>query len=551
MNLPLGLFDYLLEVKMKKIIATLLVFSVIVSLPLTTAFAYETRSVEEDTILSQAQSYLTAAAENMWLYESNNLEQGTISQAVTTYGRAAVTDELPVSEVELEEYTEGISFVENKTEYFKALRQSQDIQRENFNAEYEAIDVNVDGQKANVRILEYISFNYPDFPDVLSEAVNDYSVELVKINGDWVVADVTALNDWFDDSFKEIGFDANNPNKSFDWLEAQAAKEVQQIESEEHSTPPESVPSAVAASSVLYAYNGRNAAAYAYTYATSKYNDIENQSDSQKKDGRTYWNQNFAQYGPDTDCMNFASQSLYTGFGGNNTQSSIANHNAPMDTTGSFTWYGTTRGNEYSDDVSSWRSCSYFRTYLANEKSTSLPDIYVDQYTLTGSTNFKDIPNYSTKLVGAIVHVNSGGHAIVITDVGGYERKQVLFTAHTSDRKGVAVGEYWNSSTIYVMIPQSIRVYNPPSVRITPTLQRPVPVNSTISLYSGTNISCSSIQVTVTSPTGASSTKSTTNTTSNSYSYKFTERGLYTVTTTAKQTSTSTAQTYVYTVRVY
>lgn len=551
---------------MKKILAALLAFCAIISLPGLAVSAAELKTNKQDEQIGNvAEAYLTLAAENTWQYTSHDLSSGTvleclpdakvetglmskavIAEAMEGDGLTETAERLAIPTTEFSEYVEGISFVQNKSEYFKDMRQSQNIQRNDFTLKYDTLDVAVDGNTATVRTLESISFQYPDFPDVVSEVINEYSVQLILVDGEWIIADVVAENDWFDESFRELDFDAKNPQKSFDIVESNAMQAELEAEAllNVNIMPEETFK--LAAASTTYTYNKANAAAYAYTYTTSKYNSVSNPSSTQMTDSRTYWNQNFRHYGPTTDCMNFASQCVWAGFGGSNEQSKISSRLAPMDTTGSYLWYGAVPGKE---STAAWTSCSNFRNYVKGEAGTQLPDMYANTYEVNGSASFGSA--YYSQMLGAVLHVNSLGHAVVVTDVNGSGRSNVLITAHTNDRKGIKVSEYWGNGNIFVIIPKQIRVYNPPAVRITSTLQRPVPLNSTVGLFSGTNVICSSIQVTVKPPSGSSTSQTKTNTSSNTLNYKFTKTGLYTVTTTAKKTASSAAETYVYTVRVY
>jgi len=519
-------------------------------------------TAERAEIESVAEQYLSAASRNMWLYESNDLSEGTLSGylAASPTTRAAFLDDpvAGVSEAELLKYEAGISFVENKVEYFKNMRKSQNIQRNEFSMEYSLVDVDSTETTAKVEMIEYISFRYPDFPDVLSEVFSVYTVDLVNINGGWLVADVTEENGPFDREYKDVGFDASNPEASFRKVDAELA--AYEAELDNSIIPVEYAPSdtelaELASNSVLYTYNGQNAAAYAYTYATSKYNHVSEPTPAQQADARSYWNENYWKDNTN-DCMNFASQSIWAGFGGSNEKIKIYNsaagtHSAPMDTTGAWTWYGTTRGSADATKTPTWTSCKYFRNYVKGEANTQLPDFYATYDTISGSDGFASVVSSKDKLVGAVLHVNSLQHAVVVTDVNGYGRNQVLFTAHTYDRKGVKVSEYHGSGEIVVIIPEKVRVYNPDPVRITATLRRPVAAGSTLSLKSSASTACSTLTMKVTKGSSTIASATVSNKTDVTKSVTFSTAGLYTVTTTGKKTASSTPVTYVYTIRVY
>ena len=66
------------------------------------------------------------------------------------------------------------------------------------------------------------------------------------------------------------------------------------------------------------------------------------------------------------------------------------------------------------------------------EEGTGDPDMIVKHGTVSGSAGFSSVYK---ELEGALMHVNNGGHAIIVTDVKGPSRSQILFCAHTSDRR--------------------------------------------------------------------------------------------------------------------
>lgn len=76
---------------MKRILAMLL--SVICALSFTCVSTYaDEKSEDEEKAASIAESYLSAAAKNMWLYESNNLAEHTIQELVDPSGNSLLSD---------------------------------------------------------------------------------------------------------------------------------------------------------------------------------------------------------------------------------------------------------------------------------------------------------------------------------------------------------------------------------------------------------------------------------------------------------------------------
>lgn len=76
---------------MKRILAMLLSVICVLSFTCVSTYADE-KSEDEEKAASIAESYLSAAAKNMWLYESNNLAEHTIQELVDTSGNSLLSD---------------------------------------------------------------------------------------------------------------------------------------------------------------------------------------------------------------------------------------------------------------------------------------------------------------------------------------------------------------------------------------------------------------------------------------------------------------------------
>lgn len=440
---------------MKRILAMLLSVICVLSFTCVSTYADE-KSEDEEKAASIAESYLSAAAKNMWLYESNNLAEHTIQELVDTSGNSLLSDmSTDVNTQKILSSMDNITFVQEKSKYFREMRQRQDIQRNDFALEYTVTSASIEDNVATLSIIEHISFHYSSFPDTLSELVNYYDVDLIKCNGSW------------------------------------------------------------------------------------------------------YYNQNFYDWGQDnTDCQNFASQCIWAGFNGSNAVNQIYNastreYSPIMDNAGSYKWKGATRNHQVNS--ASWSCCNGrngtigFRKYIANEEATGDPDMIVESGTVSGSNSFASVYQ---NLKGALLHVDNGAHALIVTDVNGPARSQILICSHTADRKAIAISDFWNSGLIYYFIPQQIKVRNAPDVKITATLIRPVPVGRSLTLGGTTDITCNSLNVTVQSPTGQTFTANSSGR-SVGKSVTLTSAGLYTITVTAQKAASSTPVVYVYTVRAY
>lgn len=195
---------------MKRILAMLLSVICVLSFTCVSTYADE-KSEDEEKAASIAESYLSAAAKNMWLYESNNLAEHTIQELVDPSGNSLLSDmSADVNTQKILSSMDNITFVQEKSKYFREMRQRQDIQRNDFALEYTVTSASIEDNVATLSIIEHISFHYSSFPDTLSELVNYYDVDLIKCNGSWYVSDVTSTNDDFDAIYKGSEFTAEN-----------------------------------------------------------------------------------------------------------------------------------------------------------------------------------------------------------------------------------------------------------------------------------------------------------------------------------------------------
>lgn len=157
---------------MKRILAMLLSVICVLSFTCVSTYADE-KSEDEEKAASIAESYLSAAAKNMWLYESNNLAEHTIQELVDTSGNSLLSDmSTDVNTQKILSSMDNITFVQEKSKYFREMRQRQDIQRNDFALEYAVTSASIEDNVATLSIIEHISFHYSTFPDTLSELVN-------------------------------------------------------------------------------------------------------------------------------------------------------------------------------------------------------------------------------------------------------------------------------------------------------------------------------------------------------------------------------------------
>lgn len=150
-----------------------MLLSVICALSFTCVSTYaDEKSEDEEKAASIAESYLSAAAKNMWLYESNNLAEHTIQELVDPSGNSLLSDmSADVNTQKILSSMDNITFVQEKSKYFREMRQRQDIQRNDFALEYTVTSASIEDNVATLSIIEHISFHYSSFPDTLSELI--------------------------------------------------------------------------------------------------------------------------------------------------------------------------------------------------------------------------------------------------------------------------------------------------------------------------------------------------------------------------------------------
>ena len=211
---------------MKRILAMLLSVICVLSFTCVSTYADE-KSEDEEKAASIAESYLSAAAKNMWLYESNNLAEHTIQELVDTSGNSLLSDmSTDVNTQKILSSMDNITFVQEKSKYFREMRQRQDIQRNDFALEYAVTSASIEDNVATLSIIEHISFHYSTFPDTLSELVNYYDVDLIKCNGSWYVSDVTSTNDDFDAIYKGSEFTAEKADEIIALRDAHSLNDI-------------------------------------------------------------------------------------------------------------------------------------------------------------------------------------------------------------------------------------------------------------------------------------------------------------------------------------
>ncbi len=123
---------------------------------------------EEEVVKELATDYVGKLSRVIYLFEDIDLQEGT----VLTCGKSA-----------------EMQYVVEKSEYLKTRRDEEGNYKTNWEAAYSAESVEILEADATVVVAESISFRY-EAENFDSTMANEYTVELVQINGEWLVSSV-------------------------------------------------------------------------------------------------------------------------------------------------------------------------------------------------------------------------------------------------------------------------------------------------------------------------------------------------------------------------
>lgn len=513
------------------------VFLLAAALVSSTPAARAYHAADEEAAKSAAETFLRNYQTEAMLY--TDTDQGECSVASAPQGTGGQTFQIAGRVVALDRLRENIAFVEKKAAFYAAMRQMQGIARTDLKLEYTYRSLKLEANTGHASLTETATFYYSD-SERMSVYETPYSVDLIKLNGQWLVADVTD-GGRFDGLYKA--------SPVFD-VSAALAKFAESITTE-NCTVSWPYPSDELENMGGYhlPYQGENAAAYAYTYARQ----------SADTDRSKFYNSQFKGYaGEGGDCMNYASQCMWAGFGGNQTEEAIDGRLLPMDIQGAAYWYGRSPDSEVKDkEILTWISCQTFRRYLMGDEETA------------GSNFSSDSGMYATvldigagspaagvtpeELVGAAAHVEGSGgayaHAIVLTAATGTSRSQIWFCSHTKDVTHVKLGDYY-IGPMKIYIPRCLRLDAPPPDM--PVAERipPVQIGQSGMLGFHTAGKQARMTLTVTPPEGepvlAASAEGTERCTAE---YLFEREGLYRVECRAQAAEIAEEQSTVYYIR--
>lgn len=396
---------------------------------------------------------LSSSASPMALSESaKTFLENESAEIMESLGRSSMTTELMV---------EDLQAMENYVAYRSHIFEDMDIEFASFDARYYFDDVVIYDDYAVVKVYESLNYQYIDSPDDSSE-LNHYYLALKKIDGLWYIADVVS-----DDApylaFLDDGLTADEAIAGYE-----SAIEIESETVNENWA--ESSPALPMATTSNIGYNVNNAVNYALMYTSTDDNPVRDGGNGTTSTP-TFKNLRFKWF--NADCMNFASQCVWAGFGGSNNYSHVGSKYG-MDNSGSYKWWCTR-----DDNTDSWSSCSAFYTYFNNSNSSTEKGLHGDTKVTAYNSSTINWDYAASDLVGSVMQVrgkdNSGNwkaaaHAVFVNAASSLSRSDIFVCCYNTCKKNVKLGTYWpagNDETYKVITikPRSF-IQGSPSIRV-------------------------------------------------------------------------------------
>lgn len=518
----------------------------------------------EQILEEQAVDYVSKYVNTAYLYETEDFATGTVLKA---------SDHLSVAEISENGTSLATSDMKGNllqfsevAEYLKYVRSAEDRVYEDFHQEVFVTSVEVNDDVAEVDLYVWLTFRYPECEEE-SACGDRYTVYFLHNDGEWIISDIYAeeLESYY--LLKEE-FDCQAALLEYEEAAMMCASAGSDADA---SISVASVAMDLGGNNTM-AYRAANAAAYAYTYTTTTYNGIASGND------KSFMSDYFGKY--EKNCINFVSQCVWAGLGGNDSQSAVSNHDAPME-------------SKWNPSTSSWVSCTAFLNYVQNYGgNTTDTTLRATKLGVVGA--YSDFTGYSASdLYGAVLLLSNYGyehdpdHALIVTSVSGTSRSDVYVCGNSPMRKNVSVADAaFSYQSIAVIKPQCFQMaytnsscqingHTYPVVEVSPgtysttcqvcgyhdlrvvgTMLRPQKLGTTATIQGKTNQKCFRIAINITYPDGTNVWKEFTDTDTASFSYTFMKTGLYTVSIHARDLdpdldSTSSSTYHTFKVRVY
>lgn len=420
-------------------------------------------------------------------------------------------------------------YLTEKAEYIKYTREQENLYITNYSVTYGTPEITVDGDYANVKIFETVGMRYEGL-DEDSAISSDYSIDLVKTSEGWKISNIES-----DDLFDRTHDRSFNCEDAIVEYNARMAEKASIVQEQAAPSLEELETVAAANGGKVYNYNHSNAAYYSYQYVTST-----------GVNTRDYYNSNFSNYASLGDCMNFASQCIFAGFGGSDSDP-IDTSAIPMDRVGNDYY------KEWYKDSGTWTGTLSFQSYCdrvdrkAGKPVPTENNLYVDMYRI--GPNSAAINSYMTHLPGSVVFVldkdGDLGHAMVIAKVTGSSSSQIFVSAHTKDVKLQPLSQCNSGYEFRLVVPVAYYAYTGvPSMRVLTEWKDNVRVGTSVTFTGravrSTGGNCFRMTMKVVSPSGKISwLGEKTNLSVYNGTITLDEKGLYKITTIAKEFSAS------------
>lgn len=182
-----------------------------------TAPTETTQPTEEQRIQETVQSMMEAYLENVYMYTDHSYDSYTV--LALSDEQASRTVEYDGQEVVISDFFQNIEFLHDKETYWKYVR--KDIFRKDYRTTYFFPEFTADGSFVSMTLNVNIGYQYTDSDSGSFDGLT-FDIELLQIDGQWYVCDITEQFSAFDGQYKD------DPDFDIDaWIAEQDAAAAQ------------------------------------------------------------------------------------------------------------------------------------------------------------------------------------------------------------------------------------------------------------------------------------------------------------------------------------
>ena len=510
----------------------------------------------ENEVITIAEDYLKDSADYQYCGKTVDLEKYTVeclddekmclvSDTIDDYHsfRSSIKDRM-YEETSLQ--SGGLSVVLNNLllnrqslDYYRYIDRLDNTQYKYFTTTYSICRTIIEDDFAFVDLYEGADFEYTEL-DKPSFISTHFNVWLTSLEGKWFVFAVESDSEFYTYN-KERTIDLESVLAGIYDAYLQNAGRENYVKGKGNCSLDTENDLDEERSGTTRVYRKDNAVNYALTYS----------SNSGALGTPSYRNNRF--YYNKSDCMRFASQCVWAGFGGSNSQTDI-NNKYGMLTSGSKIWYCTK-----TSCFSTWQSTQSFKALFTNGNNNNgtgiqanVNEVSYDSNLLTGGSVGQ------SDLLGSVLLVKGTyglhHHAVILTTVLGSTRQTVYFTAYNRCRENCKLSSFFPSSSndsndgIFIISPKYLYDANVQSgVYAFGELIPAQNNNTTVTVKGKASASVSMLKIDVYPPSSSTPAYSYTSHNSNTVSgtVYLNQTGEWSVVV-----SGTVAQTYTYVVRV-